>query len=84
VVTSVQGPTTRSIVNRKSLWVVNMKGNRLCAAIFSKKVQATQVPVGHLAIFWLGQAGFVYKTPANRVIYIDPYLSDLRPPSFTR
>jgi L-ascorbate 6-phosphate lactonase len=43
---------------------------------FSRKVKAIQVPAGHLAIFWLGQAGFVYKTPTDRVIYIDPYLSD--------
>lgn len=43
---------------------------------FSERVQALQVPANHLGIFWLGQAGFVYKTPAGRVIYIDPYLSD--------
>lgn len=43
---------------------------------FLQRIQAIQVPAGHLAIFWLGQAGFVYKTPSGRVIYIDPYLSD--------
>ncbi len=43
---------------------------------FAQRVQSIQVPEGRLAIFWLGQAGFVYKTPAGRVIYIDPYLSD--------
>jgi L-ascorbate 6-phosphate lactonase len=35
------------------------------------------VPNGSLALWWLGQAGFVLKTPAGRIIYLDPYLSDL-------
>lgn len=43
---------------------------------FAHMVQLTKVETGYLAIFWLGQAGFVYKTPAGRIIYIDPYLSD--------
>ncbi|MEN6536628.1 MAG: MBL fold metallo-hydrolase [Bryobacteraceae bacterium] len=30
-----------------------------------------------MAIFWLGQAGFAFKTAAGKVIYIDPYLSDV-------
>ena len=29
-----------------------------------------------LGIYWLAQAGFVFKTPANRIVYIDPYISD--------
>ena len=29
-----------------------------------------------LGIYWLAQAGFVFKTSANRIVYIDPYLSD--------
>ena len=29
-----------------------------------------------LAIFWLAQAGFVYKTPGGTIIYVDAYLSD--------
>jgi L-ascorbate 6-phosphate lactonase len=43
---------------------------------FSQRVRGVQVPAGRLAIFWLGQAGFGYKTPAGLVIYIDPYLSN--------
>jgi L-ascorbate 6-phosphate lactonase len=35
------------------------------------------VPSGSLALWWLGQAGFVFKTPAGKIIYLDPYLSDL-------
>jgi L-ascorbate 6-phosphate lactonase len=39
-------------------------------------IQETLVPAGHVAIFWLAQAGFVYKTASGKIIYIDPYLSD--------
>jgi L-ascorbate 6-phosphate lactonase len=27
-------------------------------------------------MWWLGQAGFAFKTPAGQVVYADPYLSD--------
>ncbi|MHB9033432.1 MAG: MBL fold metallo-hydrolase [Anaerolineae bacterium] len=42
----------------------------------AQRIHDLVVPSGHLAIFWLAQAGFVYKTASNQVIYIDPYLSD--------
>ena len=35
-----------------------------------------EVPRDSLALWWLGQAGFVFKTPAGKVVYLDPYLSD--------
>ena len=34
------------------------------------------VPQSAVGMWWLGQAGFVFKTPAGKVIYLDPYLSD--------
>jgi L-ascorbate 6-phosphate lactonase len=34
------------------------------------------VPTGSLALWWLGQAGFVFKTPAGKLVYVDPYLTD--------
>lgn len=34
------------------------------------------VPPEGLAIFWLGQAGFVLKTSEGRIVYVDPYLTD--------
>ncbi|MDI7276909.1 MAG: MBL fold metallo-hydrolase, partial [Anaerolineae bacterium] len=40
------------------------------------RIRETAVPPGSLAIFWLAQAGFVHKTPAGAVAYVDPYLSD--------
>ena len=31
---------------------------------------------GEICLFWLGQAGFLIKTPSGRAIAIDPYFSD--------
>lgn len=43
---------------------------------FMETVQTTQVPEGGLGVFFLGQAGFLLKTPAGERIAIDPYLSN--------
>jgi L-ascorbate 6-phosphate lactonase len=40
------------------------------------QIRDLQVGPGSLAIFWLAQAGFVYKTPAGTIVYVDAYLSD--------
>ena len=42
----------------------------------AKKIQAARVEPGSIAIIWLGQAGFVFKTPTNKIIFTDPYLTD--------
>lgn len=42
----------------------------------ARRIKSTTVPEGSLAIFWLSQAGFVFKTSKGKVIYTDPYLSD--------
>ena len=42
----------------------------------AREIGRTQVPPGSLAIWWLCQAGLVFKTPRGTVIYVDPYLSD--------
>ena len=42
----------------------------------AQRIRETHVQAGHLAIFWLAQAGFVFKTSTDKVIYIDPYLTD--------
>ncbi len=34
------------------------------------------VPAGSVGVFWLGQAGFVFKTHSGKLIAVDPYLSD--------
>jgi len=43
----------------------------------TKAIESDVVPQGCLAIYWLSQAGFVFKSPSGRVVYIDPYLSDV-------
>jgi len=43
----------------------------------SHTIKETHVPANSLAIFWLGQAGFVFKSPRGTTIYVDPYLSDV-------
>jgi len=40
------------------------------------QIRDLHVEAGSLAILWLGQAGFVYKTPGGKIIYVDAYLSD--------
>jgi len=42
----------------------------------SQRIKETRVAPGSLAIFWIAQAGFVFKSPGGAVLYIDPYLSD--------
>jgi L-ascorbate 6-phosphate lactonase len=40
-------------------------------------IETDQVPQGDLAIYWLSQAGFVFKGSSGKVVYIDPYFSDV-------
>lgn len=40
------------------------------------EIKDLQVQPGSLGIFWLAQAGFVYKTPDGVVVYVDAYLTD--------
>jgi L-ascorbate 6-phosphate lactonase len=40
-------------------------------------IRELQVAPGTLAIFWLAQAGFVFKNSAGGIVYVDPYLSDV-------
>lgn len=34
------------------------------------------VPTNSVAMWWLCQAGFAFKTSAGKIVYLDPYLSD--------
>lgn len=43
---------------------------------FVKQYQETQPAQGQVALFWLGQAGFLFKTADGKAIAIDPYFSD--------
>jgi hypothetical protein len=41
-----------------------------------KSLRGFTVPAGSLAVWWLGQAGFLFKSPAGRIIAVDPCLSN--------
>src|SRR4051794_26836877 len=43
----------------------------------AQRIATTSVEPGSLALFWLSQAGFAFKNSAARVVYIDPYFSDV-------
>ncbi len=43
----------------------------------AESIDARQVAPGQLSIFWLCQAGFVFKNSAGEIVYIDPYFSDV-------
>ena len=43
---------------------------------FAQRVAEQPVAPGHPAIFWLGQAGFLIKTAAGHLVYLDPYFSN--------
>jgi L-ascorbate 6-phosphate lactonase len=45
-------------------------------ACLARAIRDANVGPGSLAIFWLGQAGFCFKTPGGTTILVDPYLSD--------
>ena len=42
----------------------------------SAEIEAAKVPAGTASLWWLGQAGFAFKTASGSVVYVDPYLSD--------
>ena len=42
----------------------------------ARQIEETHVEADSLAIFWLSQGSFVFKTAGQRVVYVDPYLSD--------
>jgi L-ascorbate 6-phosphate lactonase len=35
-----------------------------------------RVPAGSLTLWWLGQGGFIVKSPAGKLVAVDPYLSN--------
>lgn len=43
----------------------------------SKRIAYRQVEKDTLALFWLAQAGFAFKTSSGQTVYIDPYFSDV-------
>jgi L-ascorbate 6-phosphate lactonase len=41
-----------------------------------QQVRAHATPPSHLTLWWLGQAGFLVKTPGGQVVALDPYLTN--------
>lgn len=41
------------------------------------EIDTARVPEGGVALWWLAQAGFVFKTASGTVLYVDPYLSNV-------
>lgn len=41
-----------------------------------ESIAALQVPPGSVACVWLGQAGYLFKSPEGVIVMVDPYLSD--------
>ncbi|MCK4307815.1 MBL fold metallo-hydrolase [candidate division WOR-3 bacterium] len=41
-----------------------------------KNILDKQIPKGAVGIWWLGQGGFIFKTFRDKIIFVDPYLSD--------
>src|SRR4051812_32826259 len=42
------------------------------------EVEAASVRPDTLALWWIGQSGFMLKTPGGLIVAIDPYLTDSR------
>lgn len=42
-----------------------------------QEIQRVKAPEGGFALWWLAQAGFVFKTHAGTIVYVDPYLSNV-------
>ncbi|MBQ7096284.1 MAG: MBL fold metallo-hydrolase [Clostridia bacterium] len=43
---------------------------------FASEVAAKMIPCDKIGVFFLGQAGFLLKTPNSKLIAVDPYLSN--------
>jgi L-ascorbate 6-phosphate lactonase len=43
----------------------------------AETIESLKVESGSLAIFWLGQAGFAFKTSRDNLIFIDTYLTNM-------
>ena len=43
---------------------------------FASYLSSFRVKEGQTGVFWLGQAGFVFKRASGEMIAVDPYFSD--------
>jgi len=45
--------------------------------MLSQRINEDRIEPGSLGIYWLAQAGFVFKSANAKIVYVDPYISDL-------
>jgi L-ascorbate 6-phosphate lactonase len=41
-----------------------------------QQIQQFKVPHGKIALWWLGQSGWIFKSPKDKIIALDPYLTN--------
>lgn len=46
------------------------------SALTRQQIQDHRVPAGAVTLWWLGQAGWIIKSPGGAVLALDPYLSN--------
>jgi L-ascorbate 6-phosphate lactonase len=54
-----------------------METGGVMSSTLASAINSDKVGQDCLAIYWLSQAGFVFKSPSGKVVYIDPYFSDV-------
>lgn len=41
-----------------------------------QQIQQFKVPHGKIALWWVGQSGWILKSPKNKIVVINPYLTN--------
>src|SRR5512136_2070960 len=60
-------------------WPVTSASSRhggLMSVLTIEQVRRHTTPQGHITLWWLGQAGFLAKSPGGQVVALDPYLTN--------
>jgi L-ascorbate 6-phosphate lactonase len=55
---------------------VKNEGGAPMTVELAEEIDRCRVPRGAVRLWWLGQAGFAFRTHAGKTVYVDPYLSD--------
>jgi L-ascorbate 6-phosphate lactonase len=46
------------------------------ATLTMQQLKQFRVPAGAMTLWWLGQSGFIVKSPGGKIVAVDPYLSN--------
>lgn len=57
-------------------WVDSREESTSMSTSLETQIQELSVRPGSVACVWLGQAGYLFKSPDGQVIMVDPYLSE--------